>query len=564
MLEKTTVDPITVQVIRNALRAAAEEMQTTLVKTAHNPLIYEVQDFGVAMTNHRGELIAEGSGLPGFLGCLPPTIQSGLRVHGPAGLADGDVLLANEPYDTGTHTSDTAVYVPIFYDGRLVAFSAIMAHWADIGGITPGGWCPDSTNVHQEGLLFSHNKLYAAGQRNEELYRFILKNVRYPDLVQGDLNAMIAACRTGARRYQALCEKYGADVLQTAMEIVFDQSEQRMRREIAAIPDGVYTAETCMDHDGVELDRPLRMKVTVEVAGDEMRIDWAGTDEVARGPVNHPFIGTQALCATVLKSLTMPMDPMNHGHLRPLTVTAPENTIVSPLYPAPCDSYGYVAEMVIHLTIRALAQAVPERCPACSYQMAGIYFFRTDPRFGRPFIYTDPVDGGGGAFPHDDGPSGLIFVGNGDAPNTPVEVVESRYPLLIRRYALHLEEYGAGQYRGGFGVIRDYEMLEDHILVQTSNENTRCRPWGLFGGQDAGVTRFVFWEGTDREWVTTERLSYFGPFQRGDRVSVRTAGGGGWGPPANRSPERVQDDILNGLITPEQAEKIYGVMKLDS
>ena len=193
------VDPITIQVIRNALRAAAQEMQISLIKTAHNPLIYEVQDFGVAMTNHRGELIAEGSGLPGFLACLPPTVQSGLRRYGAENLVEGDIILTNEPYDTGTHISDTVVYMPIFHQGRLVAFSAIMAHWADIGGITPSGWCPYSTSIHQEGMLFSHHKLYSAGVLNTELHDFILKNVRYPDLVEGDLHAKIAACRTGAR-----------------------------------------------------------------------------------------------------------------------------------------------------------------------------------------------------------------------------------------------------------------------------------------------------------------------------------------------------------------------------
>lgn len=555
----TNVDPITMQVIRNALVAAAQEMQTSLVKTAHNPLIYEVQDFGVTLTNHHGELLAEGSGLPGFLGCLPPTIQSGLKLIGPDNFAEGDILLSNEPYDTGTHISDTAVYLPIFYQGRLVAFSAIMAHWADIGGMTPGGWCPDSTNVHQEGLIFSHNKLYSAGRLNTEFHRFILKNVRYPDLVQGDLNAMIAACRTGARRYQALCQRYGPDMLHAAMATVFDQSEQRMRREIAAIPDGVYTAETFMDHDGVELDRPHKLKVTVTVGGETMLIDWTGTDEVARGPINHPFVGTKALCATALKSLMMPMDPMNHGHLRPLVVTAPDNTVVSPRYPAPCDSYGYVAEMIIHLVVRALSQAMPERCPAASYQMAGCYFFRTDARYGKPFIFVDPVDGGGGAFPHDDGPSGLIFVGDGDAPNTPVEILETRYPLLVRRYTFNLEEAGAGKYRGGFGVIRDYEMLEDNILIQTMNENTRCPPWGLFGGGDAGVSKIIVWEGTGREAVLTGRVAYFGPFHRGDRVSIRTAGGGGWGNAKERDPERVRQDVLNEFITPEQAKAVYGL-----
>ena len=553
-----TVDPITIQVIRNALRAAAEEMQATLIKTAHNPLIYEVQDFGVAMTNRHGELIAEGSGLPGFLACLPPSIQAGLALYGADGFREGDIMLTNEPYDTGTHISDTVVYMPIFFQGELVAFSAIMAHWADIGGITPSGWCPDSTTIHQEGMIFSHLKLYDAGKPNEQLLRFIFKNVRYPDLVEGDLHAKIAACLTGGRRYLALCTRYGAATLDQAMTIAFDQAEARMRREIAAIPDGVYTAETSMDHDGVELDKPRKLVVTVTVAGEEMTMDWTGTDEVATGPINHPFVGTQALCVTMLKSLTMPEDPMNAGHMRPLTVTAPDNTVVSPLYPAPCDSYGYVAEMINHLVIKALSQAVPARCPACTYQMVAFTFSRTDPRHGRPFVYGEPIDGGGGAFPHDDGPTGIMFLGNGDAPNTPVEVVESRYPVRILRYAINPAGAGNGQYRGGFGVIRDYEVLEGGIRIQTSNENTQCRPWGLYGGEEGGVSTFVYWEGSEREFASPERRTDFGPFGPGDRVSIRTAAGGGWGDPAQRDPARIRADIENGLMSAEEAKRVYG------
>lgn len=554
-----TVDPITIQVIRNALKAAADEMQISLVKTAHNPLIYEVHDFGVVLTNHKAEMLAEGSGLPGFIGCLPAAIASGLALYGPEGFADGDVLLTNEPDDTGTHLSDVVIYMPILHEGRLVAFSSVMAHWADIGGHTPGGWCPDTTDVHQEGMIFSHLKLIEAGKINATLERMILKNVRFPDLVRGDMNAMIAACRTGARRYQTLCAKHGADVLDAAMTTVFAQAEAMMRRKIAEIPDGVYTAETYIDHDGVILDLPRKIRVTVTVQGDEMWMDWTGSSEVASGPVNHPFVETKALCHTILKSLTMPLDALNAGHLRPLVVTAPPNTIVSPLYPAPCDSYGYVAEMAMHLVVRALAQAIPERCPACSYQMFGPYFFRTDPRFGKPFIYIDPVDGGGGAFPHADGPSGLIFVGDGDCPNTPAEIVETRYPLLMHRYAINPEGAGRGKHRGGFGVIREYEMLEDNILMQLMNENTLYPPWGLYGGEGSGVSKAVVWAGTDHEQTLTRRVSYFGPLHSGDRVVVSTTGGGGWGDPSERDPERVRDDVNNGYLTPEQALEQYGV-----
>ena len=542
------LDPIAIQVIRNGLKAAAEEMQISLIKTAHNPLIYEVQDFGVALLNAQGELLAEGSGLPGFLGCLPPSVMSGLSMLGPDGFSEGDVLLVNDPYETGTHISDTVVYVPIFYEGRLTAFSAVMAHWADIGGATPGGWCPDTTDVHQEGMLFAHDKLYEAGVLNRGLLRFVLTNVRFPDLVEGDLNAMIAACRTGANRYQRLCQRYGPTIVRDAMATIFDQSERLMRRKIAEIPAGRYEAEDMMDHDGIQLDRRLRLKCAVTVAGESMHIDWAGSDEVAAGPVNNPFVGTVALCQTVLKALTMPFDPMNHGHMRPLTVSAPEHTIVHPQYPAPCDSYGLVAEMVLHLVIKALSQAIPERCPACSYQMFGIYCFRTEPRHGQPFIYIDPLSGGGGALPHDDGPSGLIFVGNGDAPNTPCEIIETRYPLRVNRYTFNLEGAGAGQYRGGFGVIRDLEMLEDNVLIQVMNENTHDRPWGLHGGESAGVSQVIVWEGTPREQVLTERVAYFGPLHTGDRISVRSTGGGGWGDPAKRDPARIKQDEINGFV----------------
>ena len=325
------IDPITTQVIRNALVAAAKEMQTTLVKTAHNPLIYEVQDFGIAMTNARGELIAEGSGLPGFLACIPPSIQAGIAKIGLENFSDGDVYLTNEPYDTGTHISDTLVYTPVFFDGQVVAFSAIMAHWADMGGAVSSGWCTWSTTIHQEGLIFSHLKLYDAGTLNRPLYDLILKNVRYPDIVEGDLHAKIAACHTGTRRVQALCKRYGADSIDGAMQTVFDQAEKRMRREIEAMPDGTYTAETYMDYDGVVHGELRKIAVTVNISGDEMHIDWTGTCEATVGPINHPLVGTEALCITMLKSLTMPDDPMNHGHYRPLTVTAPPVVIRWPL-----------------------------------------------------------------------------------------------------------------------------------------------------------------------------------------------------------------------------------------
>lgn len=554
----SNVDPITRQVIRNSLKAAAAEMQTALIKTAHNPLIYEVQDFGLVITNAEGQMVAEGSGLPGFLACIPPTIKSGIERLGPDTFREGDVLLSNEPDDTGTHISDTVLYTPVFFEGKLVAFTGVMAHWADIGGITPGGWCPNSISVHQEGMMFSHNKIYDAGVPNRDFLRFIFRNVRFPQIVEGDLNAKIAACQTGAKRYVALCQKYGAGTVETAMREVMDASEERMRREIEAIPDGLYEASASMDHDGVELDRSHLIKVAVRVVGDEVHVDWTGTGPAAKGPINHPLVGTAALCATTLKSLTMPFDSTNEGHLRPLTVTAPADTLVSASYPSPVDSYGYVAEVIVHLLVKAFAQAIPDRCPAATYQMVAFHMSRDDARTGKPFIYSEPVDGGGGAFPHADGPSGIMFIGNGDAPNTPVEVVESRYPVRVRRYTFNPNHRGVGRYRGGYGVIRDYEMLEDYVQLQTSIENNKNPLWGLSGGGDAGTSLVVVNEDADSPDVLAERVTFYGPLMKGDTVTFYTPNGGGWGDPCDRPLELIARDVLHQHLDVEAAASIYG------
>ncbi len=279
---QTRMDPITSQVIRSALVSAAEEMRLALVKTAYNPLIYEVQDFAVALLNAKGEMLAQGSSLPLFLPCLSLTIQSGLKKFGADGFEPGDVLIANDPYSTGTHISDTSIYTPIFSDGELQAFSASTAHWADVGGKTPGGWCPDSNDVFQEGMIFPHLKLYEDGQINQTMMDYIMANTRFPDLVKGDLGAQIAACKTGVNRYVALCEKYGAETVRDGMALVFDQSEALMRRLIREMPDGEWSAETCMDHDGIVKDKRRKLKVTVRIEGDEVTIDFAGTCEPTR------------------------------------------------------------------------------------------------------------------------------------------------------------------------------------------------------------------------------------------------------------------------------------------
>lgn len=555
------IDPITAQVIRSAFVAVAEEMKLTLVRTAYNPLIYEIHDFAAAVITAKGEMMAQSAGLPFFLLSLPATVKNGVKTLGEDNFKDGDVIITNSPYTSGTHLSDTAIYMPVIYEGELVAFTATMAHWADIGGKNPGGWCTDSTDIYQEGMIFEDLKLYEAGEPNNMLLKYILSNVRFPDLVQGDLQAQIAACRVGTRRFKALCDKYGSDTLRTCMGWIFDGSEQMVRAKIAGWPKGSYGAEYHTDHDGVELDKPRLVKMTVKIGDDSILVDLTGSSETTKGPVNCPLVATKAGIGIALLSVTVPREHINAGHLRSLEVVAPPNTIVNPQRPAPCDSFGYIANRVIDLFFKALSQALPDIAQAGSNQVFGPYLYQMDPRFGRPFIYVEPFCGGYGARSSRDGASALIFIGDGDCHNEPVEIIETRYPLLVERHALDIGSAGAGRFRGGFGVVKDYLILaEENVMLAGGNDSKVDPPWGLYGGEDGTTALYVAFPGTDKEMVIDERVNFFGPFARGDRVSVHSSGGGGWGDSFERDPELVERDVMLGYVSVEKARDIYGVV----
>lgn len=554
------IDLITAEIVRNGLTAAALEMSTTLVRTAYNPLLYEVQDFGLGIVSPNGDLWSEAPGITTFIGSLAETIRSGIVRLGSDAFAEGDVLIVNDPYLTGTHLSDTTIYEPIFHDGRLVAFAVATAHWADIGGKTPGGWCPDSTDVYQEGLCFTHQKLVAAGRRSDDLWELILSNVRFPVVVAGDLEAQIAACRQGAVRVGALCRKYGLEVVRDAMAAIIERTGGAMRRRIAAIPDGTYRDAVCLDPDESTGTPAARIAVAVTVVGDRIHVGFEGTSPAVRSPVNLPAVGTRSSVRAALKGLLMAGDPTNEGHFLPIDFDLPPGLLLSPQRPSPCDSYGYADVCCMELVVRAMAAALPEACPAGTFQLFCTYLYRVDGRDGDPFICIDVMDGGQGGQPRADG-SSLIYPGNGDTPNTPVEVLETRYPLRCTRFTFNPGTEGAGAFRGGMGLIRDIEVLEPGTLLQCAIENVHASvARGLHGGTDGASSLVVAWPGTDRETYIRRRLAFFGPFAPGDRVSVRSGGGGGWGRPVDREPERVAVDVRDGILSVEDAASCYGVV----
>jgi N-methylhydantoinase B len=524
----TGADPIAVEVIRGGLAAAATEMNRTIVRTAHNPLLYEVQDFGVGIVGADGRLWAEAPGIAGFISALSETVRSGLDRHGD-GFREGDVMIVNDPFMTGTHISDTSVYSPVFYERSLVAFAVVTAHWADIGGKSPGGWAPDTTDVYQEGICFTHQRLVRRGVPNEELLDLIEANVRLPSLVRGDLDAQISACRRGIERVQRLCSRYGADAVSRAMDEVIRRTESNMRMGIEALPDGVYEAAIELDHDGVDRSIRPRVAVQIEVAGDALFVRFDGTSPAARGPINDPGAKCDVRCA--LKGLLAPHEVGNEGHVSAFSFDVAPGLLVSPERPAPVDSYGYVGVALIELVIRALSKALPERAPAGGYQIFGVDLWRVGTDDGEPFVFTDVHPGGAGARPHHDGPT-LIFVGDGDTRNTPVEVIETRYPLRVQRHELLPAFAGDGVRRGGAGVARDFQILEPGVLLQYTVENVHDPlARGLDGGGDGRPGELVVNPGTGREVRLTDRVTAYGPLEVGDVVSARSGGGGGIGSP---------------------------------
>jgi N-methylhydantoinase B len=556
-------DVFTAEIVRNGLTNAAVEMSKTLARTARSTLLYDVQDFGVGIVDADGAVWGEAPGISIFTGCLAETIRGGLATIGREGFAAEDVLIVNDPYLSGTHLSDVSIYVPVLVGGDLVAFAIATAHWADIGAKAPGGWCPDSTDVYQEGVCFRHQKLVSAGVVNVELQRLIEDNVRLPETVWGDVQAQIAACRLGAQRVGALCERYTVEEVRASMGEVISRTEAAMRQRVAEIADGTYAAAISLDWDGVVRDSRPRVEVELRISGDRVTASFAGSSASTKGPINLPAIGTRGAVRIALKALLMPLDRTNEGHFSCVEFDLPPGMVVSPQRPSPCDSYGYVNGAVGEMVFQALASALPERAPAGGLQLLAVFLSRVDPADGELFMFIEPVHGGNGASAHADGPT-LSRFADGDASNTASEVIELRYPLRCERFELRPEAAGPGQFRGGAGVRRDYRVLESGVYLQTANENTiDVLGRGVHGGLDGKPNEVVVWPGTDRERVLTERVSRFGPLEVGDVVSLRTAGGGGWGRPHERDPRRILDDVRDGKLSVLDAHASYGVVLVE-
>ncbi len=553
-----TFDPFTIEIVKDKLAAAADEMGVVLARTSMSPIVYEVLDFACGITDVQARVVAQTNGLTLFTGTFGPQVQSIVDRVGLDGMREGDVFATNIPYHGGTHTCDVCLVKPIVFESRIVAFAVSVTHWIDIGGAVPGSIPPNATEIYQEGLQLPGVRVYDAGRPNPAILQLIEANIRLPRTGMGDLNAGTAAVSIGERCLLEACERYGVDLVLAAFEHVLAHGEQIARAEIAKIPNGVYCAEGVIDGDGVSHE-PLPISVSVTVGDESIHADFTGCAPQATGPVNCSTGALLSACKTVVRAITAPQARSNDGFFEPFSLTIPPRTVFSAEPPAPTGWYYEGAAFANDLFWRALAPVCPNRLGAGSYtSLCCSYLVGTDAASGELFVLAEPNVGGWGGSSLGDGESALIATTDGDTYNFPVEVVESRFPVLVERYELDVgARGGAGRHRGGLGVVREYRL---HGARDTYGYGSiggwQRRPWGLAGGRE-GTNNFLEYEraGGIARHGRVSRVE----LEDGDLIRSVTGTGGGFGDPRERDPQRVLDDVLDGYISVEQANAEYGL-----
>ncbi len=552
-------DQFTLTIIQEHLRATAEEMFVRLGQASKSPIIYEVLDYSCGLLNVDGELIAEAQGVPGFTGVLPFAVRSILDKFGAEAMRPGDIYATNDPYSGGgTHLSDVCLVAPIMLDGELIAFAANKAHYTEVGGMAPGSWTTDATEIYQEGLQLPAIKVYDGGEPVSAIIDIIAANVRLPDMTLSDLYAGAAAARTGERRVQELCRRYGVDTYRAAVVDLLDHGERIARQALEKLPKGVYEAEDFMDDDGLS-DEPIPIRVKVTIDEEGFTADFTGSSPQVPGPINGTWARLYSSCRVVFKAITDPSYPNNGGCFRPVKVICPNGSIFTAKRPAPVSTYWEAGASAVDLLWQAMYPIAKDKLTVGHFlSICGTSVSGHDDD-GNLFVLVEPQAGGWGAGRGKDGENGLVAQGDGETYNIPVEVCETRYPIRVDQYSFNVTGAGAGRYRGGAGLVRDYRILGESAAVTTTYGRHRFLPWGADGGgQGSPNGAAVIRDGEDEPEVWAGKLTRY-PLERGDVVRLISGTGGGYGDPLERPVEAVQDDVKNGYITVDQARDDYGV-----
>ena len=552
-----SADPITTEVIRNAFNAIAEDMSAALGRSAFSPVIYECHDYGVALFDEKAETLGQAPGHPFFIGGLDWGVQSVIDKYGARCLKPGDVYVVNDTYITGGHLNDVDILSPIFYRQELVGFASTRAHWFDVGTAEPG-FPVNTTEIFQEGIRLGPTKVMDAEEWIRDTIDILCINSRAPKVLMGDLNAQIAACRMGERRYAHLIDRFGLPTVRESIHQIFSTTAAKYRAFIEQIPDGVYEAQGWADNDFIT-DEPVLVKVKVTIAEDRMTIDTTGSSPQRRGNLNCGYANTVSAGRLALVFLyPSPAPDVNHGSFESLDVIAEPGSIFAAREPAAC-MHPHPGMLMLDLVIKSLAEVIPDHVAAgLPGDSWNVFIMGNRPDSGEFFVSGEAQEGGWGACAHADGESALIHSAAGDFRNIPVETTESRHPLLIREVALGTDSGGPGKFRGGLNVVKEYELLTDS-KVTLHFDRAVTPQWGLFGARAGAIPKVTLYPADSDETIEILKVEQY-PLKGGSRLVAETGGGGGYGDPVDRDPERVRLDVQNGYVSPEEARNVYGVV----
>jgi N-methylhydantoinase B len=552
-------DPIEFELFKNALFGVADEMALTVFRTTYSGVLKDNMDYSTAMFDGEGVLVAQGLTLPGHLGSMPTAIAA-VKAAFADSVYPGDVYIMNDPFQGGMHLPDVFVFKPIFRANRqdhdLIAWAGTVCHHTDVGGRVPGSNASDSTEIYQEGLRIPPLKLYERGARNETLFALIEKNVRVPVKVFGDLRAQLAACHIAEQALIDLASHYGIEKLANYMTELVDYAERMTRAAIRELPDGIYDFLDHIDDDGIDVGKPIPLKVTITKTGDAIDVDWTGTSPQVRGAINNTLSYTKSASYCGIRSILPQNIPTNEGVFRAIQVTAPAGTIANGVLPAACAARGLTGFRMVDCMFGALAKMLPDQVFAASdggntgVSIGGYYADRS------PFIYVDFTCCAWGARPYADGLDGNSHI-YANMASQPIEVTETEQPLQITAYEFIQDAMGPGKFRGGAPFRREYKLLADEAILQVRSDRRDFRPFGLYGG-GPGQPSMNYLNPDENPAPLPSKLTM--TMKKGDLFRHEVAGAGGWGDPLERDPALVLKDVLNEFVSQRAAREDYGVV----
>ena len=546
MTAKAPLGPIEIEVIRNALTAAAAEMDVTIWRTSRSTIVRELLDYSTAVFDAEGQNLAQSARIPSHLNSMTHALRTLLAEHVPAeSWAEGDVVIFNDPYCGGQHLPDILAFRPVFHEERRIAFVGALCHHIDVGGLAAGSYAAKATEIFQEGLRIPPVKLIEGGRRNEGIWAMIRQNVRKPDLLLGDLSSQLASLEVGAAAVLRVARRFGAAAVIEAGARILDMSEAGMRAAIARMPDGTYEFEDFLDDDGIALGQRVRLHVRLKVEGETATVDLSGCSPQVAGPTNATLASTNAAVMFSLMCCADASLHMSAGCYRPITVIAPEGLVVNARHPAPVAHRIAVSHRLVNAMMGALHGAVPHLIPAAYYGNSYVTTFQTVSETGTREVLVEIEIGGSGAHPAKDGVNAYAS-GMHNNSNIPVEMIEVQLPLTVLRYALREGSGGAGRFRGGLGLVREWRVDSPHCFFTANMDRFDHAPYGLAGGGPAAKGALVLRrEGAETPIPPkTDNL----PLRRGDVVRLETSGGGGFGPPAERPAEAAAWDRRMGYL----------------